>query len=108
MFSIVCAVSFIQSSVCLKFTFSFPDSSRSFSSNEKTCIYELFDLKPDASHSDIKKAYFSKSKKYHPDLNDSKDAVQMFQEINLAYGILSDKNKREEYDYDNGHKIRSK
>ena len=46
---------------------------------------------------EIKKAYRSASLKYHPDRNSSKDAVTKIQEINEAYEILSDKDKKQNY-----------
>lgn len=51
-----------------------------------------------ASLSDIKKAYFTLAKKYHPDLNKSPDSKQKFTEISEAYDTLSDHNKRKKYD----------
>ena len=41
---------------------------------------------------EIKLAYRKKAKKYHPDLNKSPDATEMFQRINEAYEFLSDEN----------------
>jgi len=63
--------------------------------------YSTLGLKRDASESDIKKAFFDLAKKWHPDLNKSPNAKQKFVEINNAYEVLSDKQKRELYDLQN-------
>lgn len=47
---------------------------------------------------EIKKAYFTLAKKYHPDLNKAPDAKERFTEISEAYDTLSDENKRRQYD----------
>ena len=60
--------------------------------------YEILGISKDASEIEIKKAYRSASLKYHPDRNSSKEAVTKIQEINEAYEILSDNDKKTEYD----------
>lgn len=61
--------------------------------------YEALGVKKDASADDIKKAFRKLARKYHPDLNPgNKTSEQKFKEINLAYEILSDPDKRAEYD----------
>jgi len=60
--------------------------------------YEILGITKDASEIEIKKAYRSASLKYHPDRNSSKEAVTKIQEINEAYEILSDNDKKKEYD----------
>jgi len=61
--------------------------------------YEVLGVQKDASEDDLKKAYRSLAKKYHPDLNpDNKEAETKFKEINQAYEILSDPDKRSRYD----------
>ena len=61
--------------------------------------YELLGVDKKASDSDIKKAYRKLAKKYHPDLHpDDKDAQEKFSEINEAYEVLSDPEKRKKYD----------
>ena len=61
--------------------------------------YEILGLNKDASEDEIKKAYRSLAKKYHPDLNpDNKEAEAKFKEANAAYEILSDPEKRSRYD----------
>ena len=60
--------------------------------------YETLGVANSASESDIKKAYRSLSLKYHPDRNPSEDATTKFQEINAAYEVLGDAQKRKQYD----------
>jgi molecular chaperone DnaJ len=61
--------------------------------------YETLGVTKDASADDIKKAYRKLARKYHPDLNPGdKGAEEKFKEINEAYAVLSDAQKRTEYD----------
>ena len=61
--------------------------------------YEILGVKKNASEDDIKKAYRSLAKKFHPDKNKgNKEAENKFKEISEAYAVLSDKEKREQYD----------
>lgn len=62
-----------------------------------TILYDRLGLKPECNDSEIKKAYFKLSKKWHPDKNKSEEATKRFQEISEAYEILKDKEKREMY-----------
>jgi len=57
-------------------------------------------VKPDATESEIKKAFYKLAQKWHPDKNpdNKEEAEEKFKEINEAYEVLSDKNKRETYD----------
>jgi len=52
----------------------------------------------DASESDLKSAFRNLARKYHPDVNAAPDAEEKFKEINEAYGVLSDADKRAAYD----------
>ncbi len=62
-------------------------------------LYDILGVKPDASDDDIKKAFRKLARKYHPDLNPGdKEAEARFKDINEAYAILSDPDKRKEYD----------
>lgn len=66
---------------------------------EKQDYYEVLGLSRGASDADIKKAYRALAKKYHPDMNPGdKEAEQKFKEINEAYAVLSDAEKRQKYD----------
>ncbi len=61
--------------------------------------YHLLNVKRDASPGEIKKAYRKLAMKYHPDRNpDDKKAEDKFKEISEAYAVLSDKDKRVQYD----------
>ncbi|AYF92509.1 molecular chaperone DnaJ [Apilactobacillus bombintestini] len=60
--------------------------------------YSILGISKDASQDDIKHAYRKMSKKYHPDINKAPGAEQKFKEINEAYEVLSDENKRRNYD----------
>ncbi len=61
--------------------------------------YKILELERNASESDIKKSYRRLSKQYHPDLNpNNKEAEEKFKDIAEAYSILSDKEKKMNYD----------
>ena len=61
--------------------------------------YEILGVAKTASDDEIKKAYRALAKKYHPDINPGdKDAEAKFKEINQAYAVLSDADKRAKYD----------
>lgn len=60
--------------------------------------YDILGLLSTATEKDILKAYRLKAKLYHPDLNKSFDAHQRFIEVNEAYEVLRDRNKRRLYD----------
>ena len=61
-------------------------------------LYETLGISENASADEIKKAYRKLARKYHPDVNKDKEAVEKFKEINAAYEVLSDKKKKDEYD----------
>lgn len=66
---------------------------------EKRDYYEVLGLKKGAGEAEIKKAFRKMALKYHPDKNPGdKKAEEKFKEINEAYGILSDPEKKEKYD----------
>lgn len=62
-------------------------------------LYEVLGVKRDASDDDIKKAYRKLAREYHPDRNPGdKQAEARFKEVQDAYDVLSDKNKRAQFD----------
>ena len=65
---------------------------------DKRDYYEVLGIAKGASEDEIKKAYRSLAKKYHPDVNKAPDAADKFKEINEAYEVLSDPQKRQNYD----------
>ena len=66
---------------------------------DKRDYYEVLGVARDATEDQIKKAYRSLAKKYHPDLNpDDKTAEAKFKEVNEAYEVLSDSDKKMKYD----------
>ena len=60
--------------------------------------YEILGVSRDADSGAIKSAYRKLARKYHPDVNCLKEAEEKFKDINEAYEVLSDKNKRQRYD----------
>ncbi|KAI9597645.1 hypothetical protein BDF19DRAFT_434033 [Syncephalis fuscata] len=64
----------------------------------KRDAYEVLGISRTANQSEVKKAYYALAKKYHPDTNKDKSAHDKFVEIQEAYEILSDEQKRASYD----------
>jgi len=64
----------------------------------KRDYYEVLGVKRNAPEEEIKKAYRKLALQYHPDRNKSKDAEEKFKTISEAYAVLSDKQKRAQYD----------
>ncbi len=61
-------------------------------------LYETLGVSENASADEIKKSYRKLARKYHPDINKDESAVEKFKEINAAYEVLSDKEKKAQYD----------
>ena len=61
-------------------------------------LYETLEINESASEAEIKKAYRKLARQYHPDVNKEPSAEEKFKEINSAYEILSDKEKKQQYD----------
>jgi len=66
---------------------------------EKRDYYEVLGVSHNADETELKKAYRKLAKQYHPDMNpNNKEAEAKFKEINEAYAVLSDPQKRQQYD----------
>src|SRR5512143_4125523 len=74
------------------------DSLRVVMASRKRDYYEVLGVAKGAGADDIKKAYRKLARQYHPDVNKSHDAEAKFKELNEAYEVLSDDNKRAAYD----------
>jgi len=65
----------------------------------KRDYYDLLGVTKTSSQDEIKRAYRNLARKFHPDVNKESGAAEKFKEINEAYQVLSDPNKRSQYDY---------
>ena len=62
-------------------------------------LYNILGVNTNASVDEIKNSYRRLARKYHPDINPSKDAEERIKLINIAYDVLSDPVKRQQYDF---------
>lgn len=65
---------------------------------EKRDYYEVLGVDKNASADEIKRSYRKLAKKYHPDVNKEPGAEEKFKEVQEAYDVLSDENKKAAYD----------
>ncbi len=65
---------------------------------DKKDYYEVLGVSKDASQAEIKSAFRKLAKKYHPDVSKEPDAAEKFKEAQEAYAVLSDEEKRKQYD----------
>ena len=70
--------------------------------NNTKNFYEVLGVDAGSTESEIKSAYRRLARKYHPDVNNSAEAIEIFKEITQAYETLSDPDKRKKYDIVNG------
>ncbi len=61
-------------------------------------LYETLGVSDNATEAEIKKSYRKLARQFHPDVNKDPDAEDKFKEINAAYEVLSDKEKKSQYD----------
>ena len=61
-------------------------------------LYDTLGVSDNATEVEIKKSYRKLARQFHPDVNKDPDAEEKFKEINAAYEVLSDKNKKAQYD----------
>ena len=64
----------------------------------KRDYYEILGIDKSASQDEIKKSYRKLARKYHPDVNKEEGAADKFKEVKEAYEVLSDDQKRAQYD----------
>ena len=65
---------------------------------QKRDYYEVLGLSKGASDDEIKRDYKKKEREFHPDVNKSSDAEAKFKEVNEAYQVLGDPEKKTTYD----------
>lgn len=64
----------------------------------KRDYYEVLGVSKNATESEIKSAFRKLAKKYHPDVSKEENAAELFKEVQEAYAVLSDPDKRKQYD----------
>jgi len=58
-------------------------------------LYDILEIKPNATEADIKKAYYRLALLYHPDKNKDPNTIEKFQNISSAYEILGNSKSRQ-------------
>ena len=79
---------------------------RAMSSRQYQDCYKILGVKFDADQKEIKENFYRLSKEYHPDLSKDESSLKKFKEIAEAYEILSNPEKRREYDSKMGFRRR--
>ena len=64
----------------------------------KRDYYDILEIGRDASEEDVRKAFRKKALEFHPDRNKDPDAPEKFKEVNEAYQVLTDPERRQRYD----------
>jgi len=82
--------------LCLGFRYF--HATRAVAGPEKRDFYEVLGVPRDATAAEIKKSYYQKAKELHPDTNKGADAEEKFNELQEAYEVMSDSEKRSMYD----------
>ncbi|EGC30815.1 hypothetical protein DICPUDRAFT_83269 [Dictyostelium purpureum] len=72
---------------------------------ENMDLYKILEVNRDCTQDEIKKSYRKLALKYHPDKNKDPGAEEKFKQINLAYQVLGDPEKRKRYDQGGGINI---
>src|SRR5258708_6410283 len=67
-------------------------------SSRRVNLYEVLQVSPKAGSEVIQAAYRALARTYHPDVNDAPDAARQMRQLNAAYGVLSDPDRRARYD----------
>src|SRR5258708_3863538 len=67
-------------------------------SSRRVNLYEVLQVSPRAGQEVIQAAYRALARTYHPDVNDAPDAARQMRQLNAAYGVLSDPERRARYD----------
>src|SRR5689334_14550385 len=61
-------------------------------------LYAVLGVPPTANEDDLRQAYRISARRFHPDVNKSPGASEVFKQINSAYEVLADKHQRDDYD----------
>jgi hypothetical protein len=71
-------------------------------------LYEVLQVSPKASPEVVQAAYRTLARAYHPDVNGSPHAARMMRQLNAAYRVLSDPERRSKYDAQRAHQWRAR